>query len=84
MLLSLFLLQFFVAVEREREENCPEYFLLTEYHSEGSLKQYLQHNTVSWYRMCILSRSVAAGLAYLHQDGECEEPRNVFETERFH
>ena len=64
-----FLLQFYFATQRQQSYG-PEYLLVTEYHSKGSLLQYLKCNTVTWQEMCSLGHSLSSGLAYLHNDGK--------------
>ena len=64
----IFALQFYFATQRQQSYG-PEYLLVTEYHSKGSLTQFLKSNTVSWQEMCSLGLSLASGLAYLHNDG---------------
>lgn len=66
---SVIFLQFYFASQRESSYG-PEYLLVTEYHSKGSLMQFLKSGTVTWQEMCSLSHSLAAGLAYLHNDGK--------------
>ncbi|KAL9966078.1 hypothetical protein ACROYT_G024092 [Oculina patagonica] len=65
------ILTFFFATQRENTYG-PEYLLVTEYHSKGSLQQFLKSNTVSWQEMCTLCHSLASGLAYLHNDDDNE------------
>lgn len=61
------ILKFHFSAERQKIHG-PEYILVTEYHSQGSLLKFLKTNTVTWREMCILGHSLAAGLAYLHND----------------
>lgn len=63
------ILKFYGAEEHQKDDG-PEYLLLTEYHAWGSLMDFLKNNTITWKEMCQLSHSAAAGLAFLHQDGE--------------
>ncbi|XP_068715631.1 bone morphogenetic protein receptor type-2-like [Montipora foliosa] len=65
------ILKFHFAAERQKS-NGIEYILVTEYHSQGSLLKFLKSNTVSWREMCVLGHSLAAGLAYLHNDDDHE------------
>lgn len=65
------ILKFHFAAELQKSHG-PEYLLVAEYHSQGSLLKFLKGNTVSWQEMCIFGRSLAAGLAYLHNDDDYE------------
>lgn len=62
-------LQFYFAAESQKSYGL-EYLLVTEYHSKGSLLKFLKCNTVTWQELCVLGRSLAGGLAYLHNDGK--------------
>ena len=73
---NLCLFQFHFSAERQKIHG-PEYILVTEYHSQGSLLKFLKTNTVTWREMCILGHSLAAGLAYLHNDGKCQTMFNI-------
>ena len=42
------------------------FILIFEYHSRGSLRRVLQSSIISWRIMCIMSKSIAEALAYLH------------------
>ena len=48
-------------------DDSPEYLTLAEYHPQGCLMTFLQHNIVTWMEMCLLLHSATAGLAFLHQ-----------------
>nr|XP_058972784.1 bone morphogenetic protein receptor type-2-like [Pocillopora verrucosa]XP_058972785.1 bone morphogenetic protein receptor type-2-like [Pocillopora verrucosa] len=65
------ILRFYFATQRQQSYG-PEYLLVTEYHSKGSLLQYLKCNTVTWQEMCSLGHSLSSGLAYLHNDDNNE------------
>ena len=52
-----------------------EFWLITEYHSLGSLHDYLKENHVSWQQMVKLCNCILEGLAYLH--GENVELRKM-------
>jgi serine/threonine protein kinase len=43
-----------------------EYWLITEYHSCGSLSDYLRKNFLDWTQMIYFANSILDGLAYLH------------------
>ncbi len=46
---------------------CNEYWLITEYHSYGSLHDFLKAHCCSWKQMISLCYSFFEGLAYLHR-----------------
>ena len=45
-----------------------QYWLIVEYHPDGSLFDYLKVRTVSWQQICNYSLSILNGLAYLHSE----------------
>lgn len=55
---------------------CNEYWLITEYHSYGSLHDFLKTRLISWSQVISLCYSYFEGLAYLHSEN-CE-PQKTF------
>lgn len=53
-----------------------EYWIITEYHTNGSLCDFLKINLLSWPQMVLLVHSILEGLAYLHS--ESIDPRKQF------
>lgn len=53
-----------------------EYWIITEYHSNGSLCDFLRINFLSWPQMVRLVHSILEGLAYLHS--ESIDPKKQF------
>lgn len=45
-----------------------EFWLITQYHSLGSLCDFLKSHTVSWQDLCKISESMARGLMHLHEE----------------
>lgn len=45
-----------------------EYWIITEYHPNGSLYDYLKVNELSWQQMVKIANSILEGLAYLHSE----------------
>lgn len=45
-----------------------EFWLITQYHSLGSLCDYLKAHTVSWQDLCKIAESMARGLMHLHEE----------------
>ncbi|KXJ14825.1 bone morphogenetic protein receptor type-2 [Exaiptasia diaphana] len=64
---SLYILKFIDACEQPTD-NFPNFLLLTEYHSQGSLRDYLHRTVISWKEMCSLGYTMASGLAFIHQE----------------
>lgn len=56
----------FIGVEKHLEQS--EYWLITVYHSYGSLCDYLKAHTVTWSELCKISESMARGLMHLHEE----------------
>lgn len=45
-----------------------EYWIMTEYHPNGSLYDYLKANYLTWFQMVKIAHSILEGLAYLHSE----------------
>lgn len=45
-----------------------EFWLITQYHTLGSLCDYLKSHTVTWPELCKISESMARGLMHLHEE----------------
>ncbi|XP_055785402.1 activin receptor type-2A isoform X2 [Salvelinus fontinalis] len=58
----------FIGVEKRGNNMDIDLWLITAYHDNGSLTDYLKANVVSWNELCHISRTLARGLAYLHED----------------
>lgn len=56
----------FIGVEKHLDQS--EYWLITAYHSYGSLCDYLKAHTVTWSDLCKISESMARGLMHLHEE----------------
>lgn len=56
----------FIGVEKHLDKL--EYWLITAYHSNGSLCDYLKANTVTWAEMFKIAESMALGLRHLHEE----------------
>ncbi|XP_071788835.1 activin receptor type-2A-like [Asterias amurensis] len=59
---------YFIGTERHGEGMAQELWLITEYHPNGSLSDFLKGNLITWGDLCKISLSMAYGLAYLHED----------------
>lgn len=58
----------FMRSERRYHEGSETFWLIFEFHFNGSLYDYLQHRTVSLKQFCNLAQSAACGLAHLHSE----------------
>ena len=54
-----------------------EYWIITEYHSLGTLHDYLKANLISWRQMVIFADCILDGLSYLHSENL---PNNASKT----
>ena len=45
-----------------------EFWLITEYHTYGSLCDYLKSHTVTWQELCKIAESMSRGLMHLHEE----------------
>uniref|UniRef100_UPI00398EC951 TGF-beta receptor type-2 isoform X2 n=1 Tax=Pristiophorus japonicus TaxID=55135 RepID=UPI00398EC951 len=69
------ILQFLTAEERETEMG-KQYWLITAYHPQGNLQDYLLRHVVNWEDLCLLGGSLARGIAHLHSDyTPCGRPK---------
>ncbi|XP_015773346.1 PREDICTED: activin receptor type-2B-like [Acropora digitifera] len=59
----------FIAAEKHSDgEASSSLRLITEYHENGSLADYLKKRVVNWQELCSMAGSMAGGLAYLHTE----------------
>ena len=76
------ILKYFVSDQLQNTQNglpafmSNEYWLITEYHSYGSLHDFLKARLINWNQLISLCHSYFEGLAYLHSDN-CE-PQKMF------
>lgn len=56
----------FIGGERHLDQS--SYWLITAYHSYGSLCEYLKAHTVTWAELCKIAESMARGLMHLHEE----------------
>ena len=59
------LLRFWFA-EKHIGDSGPEFWLVTDYHANGSLCDFLKVNAIGLEEMCVMALSMAAGMTYLH------------------
>ncbi|XP_039179742.1 TGF-beta receptor type-2-like [Crotalus tigris] len=58
----------FLSAEERHSGLQKEYWLITAYHSQGNLKDYLSRNILSWRNLQKMAGSLVSGVAYLHSD----------------
>nr|XP_018896703.1 PREDICTED: activin receptor type-2A-like isoform X2 [Bemisia tabaci] len=58
----------FIGAEVRGNELETQFWLITEYHSHGSLCNYLKGNTITWAQLCKICHSMAKGLMHLHEE----------------
>ncbi|XP_063308284.1 TGF-beta receptor type-2 [Pelobates fuscus] len=61
------ILQFLTAEERKTDLG-KQYWLITAFHSQGNLQDYLTRHIISWDGLLNLGGSLAQGVAHLHSD----------------
>lgn len=59
---------FFIGTEKRMEDAITSFWLITAYHHNGSLCDYLKSNTVTWLELCKIAESMACGLMHLHEE----------------
>ena len=60
------ILKFYGAEKRFSDNGMVQYWIVTQYHSNGSLSDYLRANVLDWDTMIQLMISMVKGLAFLH------------------
>lgn len=59
----------FIGAEKHIFQNGKtEFWLISEYHTLGSLCDYLKSHTVTWQELCKIAESMARGLMHLHEE----------------
>lgn len=58
----------YIGVEKRGEQQPTVFWLITTYHTYGSLCDYLKAYTVTWEQMCKIAESMARGLSHLHDE----------------
>jgi activin receptor type-2 len=58
----------FIGAEKHTENIITAFWLITAYHSNGSLCDYLKAYTVTWPELCQIAESMARGLMHLHEE----------------
>lgn len=49
----------FIAAEKRGDNIRTEFWLITEYHTRGSLHDFLKHNTVTWEQLCRITYTLS-------------------------
>lgn len=50
------------------EKHMQDFWIITAYHSNGSLCDYLKSHTITWMELCKIAESMARGLMHLHEE----------------
>lgn len=58
----------FIGSGKKGDDLQAEFWLVTAYHENGSLCDYLKTNVVTWADMCKIAESMARGLMHLHEE----------------
>ncbi|CAH1774752.1 unnamed protein product [Owenia fusiformis] len=58
----------FIAAERHGDNLNSELWLVVEFHDKGSVYDHLKANTITWTECSQMAETMAAGLAFLHED----------------
>ena len=58
----------FIAADIKGTGSWTQLFLITDYHENGSLYDYLNAYTLDTHRMLVLAHSAASGLSHLHTE----------------
>ena len=58
----------FIGSEKRGDNLNIELWLITEFHPNGSLYEYLKGNTVNWSELCKIAETMTMGLAFLHDE----------------
>ncbi|KAL1505882.1 hypothetical protein ABEB36_005337 [Hypothenemus hampei] len=57
----------YIGAEKRDDNLTTEFWLITAYHENGSLCDYLKANTITWSELCKIAESMCRGLAHLHE-----------------
>lgn len=57
----------FIGAEKHIDKS-QEFWLITAYHSYGSLCDYLKSHTITWLELCNIAESMSRGLMHLHEE----------------
>lgn len=71
------ILHFIGAEKHSFPDGKTEFWLITEYHTLGSLCDYLKSHTVTWPELCKISESLARGLMHLHEEIQGTSARDL-------
>ncbi|XP_036234301.1 activin receptor type-2B isoform X1 [Bactrocera oleae] len=58
----------FLGCEKHTEKVQLEYWLISVYHPNGSLCNYLKSHTLTWLELCKIAESMSQGLMHLHEE----------------
>lgn len=58
----------FLGAEKHMDKMTPELWLISVYHHNGSLCDYLKSHTITWKQLCKIAETMARGLMHLHEE----------------
>ncbi|XP_072343829.1 bone morphogenetic protein receptor type-2-like isoform X1 [Scyliorhinus torazame] len=61
----------FINAGERKSSNTVDYFLVTEYHAQGSLYSYLTKHSSNWRNTLKLAQTLTSGLSFLHTENWC-------------
>ncbi|XP_070536520.1 TGF-beta receptor type-2-like [Ptychodera flava] len=56
----------YIGSEERIRGTLKQYWLVTAFHEQGSLRDYLSKNMLSWNELCTMGKSIFSGAAYMH------------------
>ena len=65
------ILKFISAEEKQINQTAIEYWLVLEYHENGSLYDYLKRNLITYSQLIEICLNIASGLSHLHNNNSC-------------
>ncbi|KAH9506676.1 Activin receptor type-2A [Dermatophagoides farinae] len=67
----------YLGAERKGEGLGLEFWIITEYHPNGSLHEYLKSHTVTWNNLLKIIQGIGLGLAHLHEEIPARENKDA-------
>uniref|UniRef100_T1IHR6 Serine/threonine-protein kinase receptor n=1 Tax=Strigamia maritima TaxID=126957 RepID=T1IHR6_STRMM len=58
----------YIGAEKRGENLQADYWIISAFHENGSLSDYLKSNLVTWPELCHISETMAKGLMHLHEE----------------
>nr|XP_018896083.1 PREDICTED: activin receptor type-2A-like [Bemisia tabaci]XP_018896084.1 PREDICTED: activin receptor type-2A-like [Bemisia tabaci]XP_018896085.1 PREDICTED: activin receptor type-2A-like [Bemisia tabaci] len=58
----------YIGAEKHGDNLHAEFWLITTFHEQGSLHDFLKANIVTWQQLCRIAHSMSRGLSHLHEE----------------